>query len=113
MSPKKQVTFSVETPDVYQQINTTPVVHGATDFYSQLVTLKARFMSEMYELKREINRLIENINKRDQNAGENNMYQEYKIKNYHLEQQNYFLKQELSLKSKKINKLLEISSSQC
>ena len=43
-------------------------------------------MGEMYELKREINKLRKNINKRDQNAGENNLYQEYKIKNYYLEQ---------------------------
>ena len=67
-------------------MNAIPVVHGATDFNLQLVTLKPPFMGEMYELKREINKLRKNINKRDQNAGENNLYQEYKIKNYYLEQ---------------------------
>ena len=41
------------------------------------------------------------------------MYQEYKVKNFCLEQQNSFLKQELSLKRNKIYNLLEISSSQC
>ena len=61
-------------------------------------------MSEMYQLKREINRLRENINKRDQNAGENNLHQEYTIKNYYLEQQNSFLKQELSLKQNTTDK---------
>ena len=40
------------------------------------------------------------------------MYQEYKIKNYYLVQQNYFLKRELTLKQNTIDKLLEISSSQ-
>ena len=67
----------------------------------------------MYELKREINRLRENINIWDQNAGEDYLYQEYKIKNYYLEQKNSFLKKELSLKQNTIDKLLEISSSQC
>lgn len=109
VSPEKQVTFSVETPEVYQQINVTSVVHGARDFCVQVVAVKVLFMSEMYELKREINRLRENINKIN-NAGENNLYQEYK--NY-LEQQIFFLQQELSLKENTIDKLLEISSSQC
>ena len=67
----------------------------------------------MYELKREINRLRENINKRDQNTKENNLYHQYNIKNYYLEQQNSFLRQELSLKQNTIDKLLEINSSQC
>ena len=67
----------------------------------------------MYELKREMNRLRENINKRDQNIGENNLYHQYNIKNYYLEQQNSFLRQELSLKQNTIDKLLEINSSQC
>ena len=67
----------------------------------------------MYELKREINRLRENINKRDQNTGENNLYHQYNIKNYYLEQQNSFLRQELSLSQNTIDKLLEINSSQC
>ena len=97
----------------YQQINRTPVVHGATDFNSQLVALKALFISKMYELKREMNRLRENINKRDQNTGENNLYHQYNIKNYYLEQQNSFLRQELSLKQNTIDKILEINSSQC
>ena len=67
----------------------------------------------MYELKREINRLRENINKRDQNTKENNLYHQYNIKNYYLEQQNSFLRQELSLSLNTIDKLLEINSSQC
>ena len=54
----------------------------------------------MYELKIEINRLSDNINKREQNAGENSLYQEYKIKNFYLEQQNYFLKTWIIIKAK-------------
>ena len=57
MSPKKQVTFSVETPEVYQQINATPIVYAATDFSAQLVAVRTLFMSEM-KLKR-----VENRNK--------------------------------------------------
>ena len=67
----------------------------------------------MYELKIEINRLSDNINKREQNAGENSLYQECKIKNFYLEHKIIFLKHELSLKQNTIDKLLEISSSQC
>ena len=73
VSPEKQVTFSVETPEVYQQINATSVVHGERDVCAQVVAVKVLFMSEMYELKREINRLRENIDKIN-NAGENNLY---------------------------------------
>ena len=31
VSPEKQVTFSVEIPEVCQQINTTPIVYEATE----------------------------------------------------------------------------------
>ena len=51
VSPEKQVTFLVETPEVYQLINAAPIVHGATDFSVQLVAVKALFMNEIYELK--------------------------------------------------------------
>ena len=54
VSPEEQVTFSVETLEVYQHIDAAPVVYGATDFSSQLVAVKALFMNEMYELKIEI-----------------------------------------------------------
>ena len=40
----------------------------ATDFSAQLVAVKALIMSEIYKLKREISRLKDNINKRDQNT---------------------------------------------
>ena len=59
VSPEEQVTFSVETLEVYQHIDAAPVVYGATDFSSQLVAVKALFMNEMYELKIEINRFRE------------------------------------------------------
>ena len=58
VSPE-QVTFSVKTPEVDQQINATPVVYGAIDFTSQLVAVKALFMSEIDELEREKNRFRE------------------------------------------------------
>ena len=64
VSPEKQVIFSVETAEVYQQINATPVVHRATHFRTQPVAVKVPFISEMYKLKRQINRLRENINKK-------------------------------------------------
>ena len=80
-------------------------VHEATDFTAQLVAVKALFISEIYQLKIETNRLRENINKVDQNTGDNNLYQEYKIKNYYLEQQNSLLKQESTLKQYIIDKL--------
>ena len=41
------------------------------------------------------------------------MNQKHKTKNYSFEQQNAFLKQELTLKQTTMDKLLEISSSQC
>ena len=52
VSPEKQVTFLVETPEVYQQITATPTVHGPPHFSAQLVAVKALFTSDMYELKR-------------------------------------------------------------
>ena len=103
----------MKTPEVYQETNATPILNEATDSGAQLVAVKRLFMSEICELKREINRLRENINKRDQHTGHNNLYQEYKIKNYYFEQQNYFLKWELTLKQNSLDKLLKISSRQC
>ena len=40
------------------------MTHETPDFSAQLVALKALFMNEVYELKRETNRLKENINKK-------------------------------------------------
>ena len=84
-------------------------MHEATDFSAQLVALKALFINEIYQLKRDRNRLRENVNKIDQNTRDNNLYLEYKIKNYYLEQQNSFLKQEFTLKQNTVDKLSEVS----
>ena len=73
------------------------------------MALKALFINEIYQLKRDRNRLRENVNKIDQNTRDNNLYLEYKIKNYYLEQQNSFLKQEFTLKQNTVDKLLEVS----
>ena len=54
VSPEKEAIFAVESPQNYQEINATPIVHEAADFGAQLVALKRLFMSEIYELKREI-----------------------------------------------------------
>ena len=43
------------------------MTHETPDFSAQLVALKALFMNEVYELKRETNRLKENINKKQTN----------------------------------------------
>ena len=61
VSPEKRVIFSVETPKIYQEINATLIMHKATDFSAQLVAVKTPFMSEIYELKREIIRLRKSI----------------------------------------------------
>ena len=99
----------METPKVHQQINALPTVFEATDFSAQLVAIKALFMSEIYELKRKINRLRENINKRETIRCISNT----KIKNYYLGELNCFLKQKLTLKQNAMDKLLEVSSSPC
>ena len=57
------------------------MAHEARDITAQLVAVKALFMHEIYDLNRETNRLTVNINKRDQYAEDNNLYQERKIKN--------------------------------
>lgn len=73
---EKQVTFWNKTPKVHQQINVAPIIYAATDFSAQLVAVKTFLMSGMHYLKREINKLRENVNKSDQSAGENSLYQE-------------------------------------
>ena len=70
------------------------MAHEATDISTQLVAVKALFVRRIYELKKEINRLRVNTN---------NLYQE---------QQNSFLKWEVTLKQNTMARLLEISSSQ-
>ena len=66
----------MKTPAVCQQINATLIVHEATEFSAQLVAVKALFMNKIYKLGREISRLRENINKRDQNTGDIDLYPE-------------------------------------
>ena len=56
------------------------MAHEARDITAQLVAVKALFVHEIYDLNRETNRLRVNINKRDQYAEDNNLYQERKIK---------------------------------
>ena len=63
-------------------------------------------MSEIYELKKQIDKTNESIKFIF-------LYQKSKIQNYYLKQQNVFLKQELKLNQNKIDKFLEIRSSQC
>lgn len=57
------------------------MAHEARDITAQLVAVKALFVHEIYDLNRETNRLRVNINKSDQYAEDNNLYQERKIKN--------------------------------
>ena len=66
------------------------MAHEARNVIAQLVAVKALFVHEIYDLNRETNRLRVNINQRDQYAEDNNLYLERKIKDYYLEQQNYF-----------------------
>ena len=66
------------------------MAHEARNVIAQLVAVKALFVHEIYDLNRETNRLRVNINQRDQYAEDNNLYLERKIKDYCLEQQNYF-----------------------
>ena len=66
------------------------MAHEARNVIAQLVAVKALFVHEIYDLNRETNRLRVNINQRDQYAEDNNLCLERKIKDYYLEQQNYF-----------------------
>ena len=66
------------------------MAHEARNVIAQLVAVKALFVHGIYDLNRETNRLRVNINQRDQYAEDNNLYLERKIKDYYLEQQNYF-----------------------
>lgn len=75
------------------------------------MAVKALFMNKIYKLGREISRLRENINKRDQNTGDIDLSPESKIKKYYLEQQYSFLTHESALKQNTISKLLENTSS--
>ena len=69
--------------------------------------------NEIYELKLEIKSLKEGIEKINSKSSSNkNFNQELNIKNYLLEQQNSFLKQEMISKQNIIDKLLDIQSDQ-
>ena len=69
--------------------------------------------NEIYELKLEIKSLKEGIEKINSKSSSNkNFNQELNIKNYFLEQQNSFLKQEMISKHNIIDKLLDIQSDQ-
>ena len=69
--------------------------------------------NEIYELKLEIKSLKEGIEKINSKSSSNKNYnQELNIKNSFLEQQNYFLKQEIISKQNIIEKILDIQSDQ-
>ena len=104
-----QVNFSVETPEICKQIDETQELIDCKDLNAQFVTMK----NEIYEFKLEIKSLKEGIEKINSKSSSNkNFNQELNIKNYFLEQQNSFLKQEMISKQNIIDKLLDIQSDQ-
>ena len=109
LDTRSQVNFSVETPEICKKTDETPELIDYKDLNAQFVTMK----NEIYELKLEIKSLKEGIEKINSKSSSNKNYnQELNIKNSVLEQQNYFLKQEIISKQNIIDKLLDIQSDQ-
>ena len=73
-----------------------------------MVHIKAYFINEIDELKKEIKSLKQHVNLRDKLVAENNSEILLKSQISFLEEQNYFIKTELQQKQIVIEKLLDL-----
>ena len=110
-TPNKTVGMSGETPKLGNA--KTPSLGGCNieDFTARVVALKAFFISEIYELKQEIESLKQKVCCGENfciNKNKNNVFENLKLQFSLLQQEDNFLKTEINQKQKTIDKLLDL-----
>ena len=102
-TPRKSVDQSEETPCL-SNINTQSLDSDKIeDFTARVVAIKAFFMNEIYELKQEIQSLKQKVNDGESfvnNKNKNNIIENLELQFSLLQQENNFLKTEITQKQK-------------
>ena len=111
-TPPIKENNSVETPSLNDLKNSDNTKNMSYDVDVQLVAIKAYFMNEIYELKREISQL--KVQEKNGNCDSSKSALTYIFKSQIciLQQQNSFMKSELHQKQIIIEKLLDINKNQ-
>ena len=99
---------SVETPTMVRNKTGDSLSNLSQNNHTQLVDIKAYFMSEIEGLKKEIKSLKQQVNCKDKLVAENNSEILLKSQISFLQEQNSFIKTELQQKQIVIEKLLDL-----
>ena len=99
---------SVGTPAMVRNKTTDSLSNLSQNNHTQLVDIKAYFMSEIEGLKKEIKSLKQQVNCKDKLVAENNSEILLKSQISFLQEQNSFIKTELQQKQIVIEKLLDL-----
>ena len=108
-TPPIKVINSVETPSLNDLKNSDNTKNMSYDVDVQLVAIKAYFMNEIYELKREISQLKVQEKTGKCDSSESTLTDILKSQIRILQEQNSFIKSELHQKQIIIEKLLDIN----
>ena len=100
LATRNQVSFSVETPQIWKQIRKPPEIFDYKDLNAKFVAMK----DEIYDLKLEIKKLKKGIEKMNLKSSSN--------KNYNQNSFFFFLSELLRSKQNIIDKFLNIQSDQ-
>ena len=112
-TPPIKVSNSVETPSLLNDLrNSDNTKNMSYDVDVQLVAIKAYFMNEIYELKREISQLKGQEKTGKCDSSESTLTDILKSQICILQEQNSFIKSELQQKQIIIEKLLDINKNQ-
>ena len=109
---RKSVNLSEETPSLSNVNSRSLDSYNIADFTTRVMAIKVFFMNEIYELKQEIQSLKQNVNDGENfvnNKNKNNIAENLELQFSLLQQENSFLKTEITQKQKTIHKLLDLN----
>ena len=98
----------METPKIDSTECKSSLRDSSQDLLAQVVTMKAYFMNEIYELKNEICCLKSKLEDGEKRSDSTSMVNFYKSEIFLLKDQNSFLKSELQQKQIIVEKLLDL-----
>ena len=113
------VNISVENPDGESAFASDYLKGQLESYTNHLVTMKSFFMNEIYNLRKEMNDMKDEIqngnkgNEKSNTLSNVDLITTLKTQNSFLEQENLFIKSKLKHQQKIIDKLLDIRSDNC
>ena len=102
-TPRKSVNLSEETPRLSTVNSRSLDSYNMEEFTARVMATKAFFMNEIYELKQDIQSLKQKVNDGesfDNNKNKNNIVENLELQFSLLQQENNFLKTEITQKHK-------------